>query len=1442
MTSVLLRQRSASCASCATLCTAHNVSVPTHNDGNRRFSKLTNTEPAQLAHAVSQPTHAIVRLPNLSCRPNSQPTGAQSRSHLAHAQISFASKMAAAKERLSNMSDIVDCDCAAVGWRRPDRPWREFFLGTGFHWGFLCTPANPLKLYSKHSQRQPPHFFGINDWLGIATAAMVGAQHALAMVGGLIVPPLLIVPFGTPNGDDYKRYLVQAALIVTGLMTLVQVTGIRIGGKFMWGAGVVSGWPAQPATGAPLGCPGLTAALCGVLSGWLQLSVMGVSFTSVPIVQSTLAKLMKGEGMSFDEAYGHVLGTLCVSTLTPILFSFLPIKVLRKVFPPVVSGVTILLIGIHLTGAGLANWGGGSFCSQTGNYNKLVNGVPAPVLCTGNGQVMYPYGDGHYVGMGFLVFSTIILIEILGSPFMRNCSAIIGLLFGYFIAAIIDVDGKRFVTSASFESAPAITFNWTKTFPLKFYGPAIIPLIVVSIITAIESVGDTAATIEASRMAVTDDEASLRIKGALFNDGVSGLFSALATSLPLTTFAQNNGVISLTNVAARQSGWACGLWLILLGILGKVGAFVISIPNCVLGGMTTFLFANVMSSGIKIIVSEGNLDRRTRFIMACSLALGVGVELVSSCPHTSALPPAARQQQHSWLFVLFLGAQLLPALPPWPVVVQVPQWGNYWLWPVTPDMSSGTRGIRDAIALILSTSFCLAAITAFILNLLVPEDAHDEGLAAYEAAKHASALPHVKTVQDESHSSISFASKMAAAKERLSNMSDIVDCDCAAVGWRRPDRPWREFFLGTGFHWGFLCTPANPLKLYSKHSQRQPPHFFGINDWLGIATAAMVGAQHALAMVGGLIVPPLLIVPFGTPNGDDYKRYLVQAALIVTGLMTLVQVTGIRIGGKFMWGAGVVSGWPAQPATGAPLGCPGLTAALCGVLSGWLQLSVMGVSFTSVPIVQSTLAKLMKGEGMSFDEAYGHVLGTLCVSTLTPILFSFLPIKVLRKVFPPVVSGVTILLIGIHLTGAGLANWGGGSFCSQTGNYNKLVNGVPAPVLCTGNGQVMYPYGDGHYVGMGFLVFSTIILIEILGSPFMRNCSAIIGLLFGYFIAAIIDVDGKRFVTSASFESAPAITFNWTKTFPLKFYGPAIIPLIVVSIITAIESVGDTAATIEASRMAVTDDEASLRIKGALFNDGVSGLFSALATSLPLTTFAQNNGVISLTNVAARQSGWACGLWLILLGILGKVGAFVISIPNCVLGGMTTFLFANVMSSGIKIIVSEGNLDRRTRFIMACSLALGVGVELVSSCPHTSALPPAARQQQHSWLFVLFLGAQLLPALPPWPVVVQVPQWGNYWLWPVTPDMSSGTRGIRDAIALILSTSFCLAAITAFILNLLVPEDAHDEGLAAYEAAKHASALPHVKTVQDESHSSVDLDLEQAKSGDAPAHQHITKH
>lgn len=533
-------------------------------------------------------------------------------------------------------------------------------------------------------------------------------------------------------------------------------------------------------------------------------------------------------------------------------------------------------------------------------------------------------------------------------------------------------------------------------------------------------------------------------------------------------------------------------------------------------------------------------------------------------------------------------------------------------------------------------------------------------------------------------------------------------------------RTTRDWLVGS-FDYAFLCTPKWP---YCGQTKRAAPHFFGRDDWLGILTAMVVGLQHCLAMVGGLIVPPLLIVPFGTPNAADIQRYLIQAALIVTGFMSICQVTGIPVLGRnrnCLWGAGV--------------------------------LSVMGVSFTTVPIAQSVINTKIAG-GSTFEEAYGALLGTLLLTTLTPLLVSFLPIKALKKVFPPVVTGVTIMLIGISLTGSGLQNWGGGAYCAE--NYETIQ--------CTGNGDVILYYGSPQYVGLGFLVFVVIILLEIFGSPFMRNCSAICGLLVGYFVSALCTVDGNRYVTNQYFESAPAITFLWTTTFPISFYAPAIIPLIIVALITSVESVGDTTATMEASRMPTNTPEAAMRIKGALFNDGVSGFFSALATSLPLTTFAQNNGVITLTNVAARQAGWACAGWLILLGILGKVGAFIISIPNCVLGGMTTFLFANVISSGIKIIISEGNLDRRQRFILACSMALGVGVQLV-------------------------------------------PQWANGYLWPVTDGMSAGMVGLRDAVILVLSTSFCLGAVVAFILNLIMPHEASDSGLAEYEQSRKQSGM-----------------------------------
>ena len=112
-----------------------------------------------------------------------------------------------------------------------------------------------------------------------------------------------------------------------------------------------------------------------------------------------------------------MLGTTAICAATPIVLSFVPFRILKQVFPPVVTSVTIMLIGIHLTSVGMTNWGGGANCSDGG-------------LCTGNGKVLLPFGNAEYVGLGFFVFSSIITFEIFGSPFMRNGSVFLALILG----------------------------------------------------------------------------------------------------------------------------------------------------------------------------------------------------------------------------------------------------------------------------------------------------------------------------------------------------------------------------------------------------------------------------------------------------------------------------------------------------------------------------------------------------------------------------------------------------------------------------------------------------------------------------------------------------------------------------------------------------------------------------------------------------------------------------------------------------------------------------------------------------------------------------------------------------------------------------------------------------------------------------------------------------
>lgn len=223
-----------------------------------------------------------------------------------------------------------------------------------------------------------------------------------------------------------------------------------------------------------------------------------------------------------------------------------------------------------------------------------------------------------------------------GSPFMKNISIICGLVVGCIVSG-----ATGYISDSTIKSAPAITFLWVKTFKIGVYAPAILPMLAVyskslfgssfcgrpltafTVSLAMEAIGDITASAEVSRQPVVGDVFDTRIQGGILGDGIGGFVSALFTVTPLSTFAQNNGVIAITRCANRGAGRWCCIFLILFGVLGKIAGVFLAIPNPVLGGVTTFLFASVAASGIRVLGTT-KFSRRDRFILGAAFAFGFG--------------------------------------------------------------------------------------------------------------------------------------------------------------------------------------------------------------------------------------------------------------------------------------------------------------------------------------------------------------------------------------------------------------------------------------------------------------------------------------------------------------------------------------------------------------------------------------------------------------------------------------------------------------------------------------------------------------------------------------------------------------------------------------------------------------------------------------------------
>ena len=377
--------------------------------------------------------------------------------------------------------------------------------------------------------------------------ALLGLQHVLAMFVGIVTPPLILAGHLKLDLQE-TSFLVSMALIASGLTTFLQIR--------RWG---------------PVG------------SG-----LLGVQGTSFTFLKPALHAASVG-GLPL------VLGMAIITAPLEMVMSRF-VRLSRRLFPPVVMGTVVTLIGLELVRVGITDLGGG-------------HGAP-------------DFGHPRHLLLGLLVLAVVVLVSRWGRGLLQVSAVAIGLAVGYAVAAALGM-----VDFGGLDQVGWVTVPRPLKYGLAFDVKLVLPWLVAYLVTTIETMGDLTASAQNSGERVDTPLHTRRLAGGVLADALGSVLAGLLNTLPNTTFSQNNGVILITRAGARVIGYAAGAILLVLGLFPKVGGLLGVMPPAVLGGATVAMFGLVAVSGLKIIASAGFTERNL-FILAISLGLGLGVSIV----------------------------------------------------------------------------------------------------------------------------------------------------------------------------------------------------------------------------------------------------------------------------------------------------------------------------------------------------------------------------------------------------------------------------------------------------------------------------------------------------------------------------------------------------------------------------------------------------------------------------------------------------------------------------------------------------------------------------------------------------------------------------------------------------------------------------------------------
>lgn len=372
---------------------------------------------------------------------------------------------------------------------------------------------------------------------------LLSLQHLLAMYAGAIIVPI-IVGHALGFSAQETAYLVSVDIFMCGVATFLQVyKGIGIG--------------------LPV--------------------VLGCTFTAVTPM------IMVGSKHGIDVLYGSLFASGIIIVLISPFFSYLV-----KIFPPVVTGSVVTIIGITLMPVAMNNLAGG--------------------------QGSKDYGAPLNISLGLITLIIILVIHRLSSGFIRSISILLGLVIGTMIASFFGLVNLGAVHESNWFELPK-PFRFAG---FKFELGSILLFVIVGIVSLIESTGVYSALSEITKTKIDRKDISKGYRA----EGIAIVLGSIFNAFPYTAYSQNVGLVSLSGVKSNKVMYGMVGLLLLCGSIPKLGAIATIIPTSVLGGAMIAMFGMVMAYGVKMLGAIDFTKQDNLLIIAVSVGIGLGITTV----------------------------------------------------------------------------------------------------------------------------------------------------------------------------------------------------------------------------------------------------------------------------------------------------------------------------------------------------------------------------------------------------------------------------------------------------------------------------------------------------------------------------------------------------------------------------------------------------------------------------------------------------------------------------------------------------------------------------------------------------------------------------------------------------------------------------------------------